>query len=179
MPSPHSPQWEGKQNTVTNQYCSGLILSMTLQSLCECGILKFFFYAIAISQDFMDFVSSFFLLCVIMVPICGKLLDVAKLASYSIRGYHIVYMTLLGILLLATHGINAHIVVVLNNGNSDNTDLNSSRHVYRTLKTICTVLAVVGMLIAAACMIVALSRSAKYWRRVSDSLPNRNLISHQ
>ncbi|KAE8381553.1 hypothetical protein BDV26DRAFT_289401 [Aspergillus bertholletiae] len=134
------------------------IFNIVTYTLAECGLISTTLTRIInIVPNWFDTWANFLLIALIMIPICKRLVHGNRKIAKMVTIVHTIYVTLLGIVLLCGLAIWTHIIDARNvRGTRTNTV--ALAYNQRRLTTAYYVMAVVGMLMAAANMFFALAR---------------------
>ena len=138
--------------------CSGVAFLIVLFTLLECDIASVTVYQlVGLVPSWLIPVAHFLLIAVIMIPICKRLVQGNRNIAKMVTTVHTGYIVLLGIVLLCYLAIYTHLVDAAYRTGT-RADVSGLRLHQRRLATAYYVLAVIGMLMAAANMLFALAR---------------------
>ncbi|KNG89702.1 integral membrane protein [Aspergillus nomiae NRRL 13137] len=136
----------------------GVAFLIVLFTLLECDIASVTVYQLAgLAPSWLIPVAHFLLIAVIMIPICKRLVQGNRKIAKMVTTVHTGYIVVLGIVLLCYLAIYTHLVDAAYRTGA-RVDLSGLRLHQRRLATAYYVLAVIGMLMAAANMLFALAR---------------------
>ncbi|KAB8269507.1 hypothetical protein BDV30DRAFT_187560 [Aspergillus minisclerotigenes] len=134
-----------------------VILNIVLLTLIQCDITSITVYQlVSLVPGWLSALAYFLLIALIMVPICKRLVQGNRKIAKMVTIVHTIYVVVLGIILLCHLAIYTHLVDASYRG----TLVSGSTLRYHQIKlaTAYAVLAVIGMLMAAANMLFALTR---------------------
>ncbi|KAF7596654.1 hypothetical protein BBP40_000576 [Aspergillus hancockii] len=135
-----------------------VILNIISYVLLQCDIVSPRGYqVINIPLNWFGMVGNFLLVALIMIPLCKRLVEGNSKIARMVTIAHSAYVALLAILLLCTLAIYTRVINARYSSSYRASDVFLPLH-YQRLKTAYCVLAVIGMLLAAASMLFALAR---------------------
>ncbi|KAE8326001.1 hypothetical protein BDV39DRAFT_97276 [Aspergillus sergii] len=134
-----------------------VVLNIILFTLVQCDITSITLYQrVSLVPSWLSALAYFLLIALIMVPVCKRLLQGNRKIAKMVTIVHTIYVVVLGIILLCHLAIYTHLVDASYRGTL--VSASTLRHHQMRLATAYTVLSVIGMLMAAANMLFALTR---------------------
>ncbi|KJK64088.1 hypothetical protein P875_00138499 [Aspergillus parasiticus SU-1] len=134
-----------------------VILNIVLLTLIQCDITSITVYQlVSLVPGWLSALAYFLLIALIMVPICKRLVQGNRKIAKMVTIVHTIYVVVLGIILLCHLAIYTHLIDVSYRGTL--VSASTLRYHQMRLATAYAVLSVIGMLMAAANMLFALTR---------------------
>jgi MFS superfamily sulfate permease-like transporter len=144
-----------------------VVLSIVGFTLIQCSIVSIRGYQlINIPTSWFGLVGNFLLIALIMIPLCKRLVQGNSKIAKMVTIVNSLYIALLAVVLLCALATYTRVVDAPYSGRYRTSDLFLAVHQKR-LRTAYSVLAIIGMLMAAANMLFALARGRHLRKGVS------------